>query len=137
MLASAAFANAVFTPGPAALRDRAVVDCFTHLLRDAKLGSVDAERAAFLVLGEDGIRCVDWPVSNDFRMARWSGPRPAGVVAVAHTHPEQFPNPSPQDIDQAERSGITLFVLTPRMVQVVHTDRRTEILARTADWLSQ
>jgi Prokaryotic homologs of the JAB domain len=127
-------ANVVFDPGPAALHDRAVVACFVHLLRDAKLGFVNAERAAFLVLDEDGIRCVDWPVSNEFRTAHWSGSRPAGVVAVAHTHPGQFPNPSREDIDQAERSGITLFVITPRMVQVVHTDRRTEVLARTADW---
>jgi hypothetical protein len=124
----------VFQPGPAALRDKAVVDCFAHLLRDAKLGSVDTERAAFLVLEPEGIRCVDWPVTNDFRSARWSGPRPAGVVAVAHTHPDRFPYPSKEDIDQAERTSIPIFVLTPRMIHVIHADRRAEILARTADW---
>jgi hypothetical protein len=125
----------VFSAGPAALRDRAVVQCFAQLVRNAKLGRVDSERAAFLVLHEEGVECMEWPAGNDFRMARWSGPRPRGVVAIAHTHPLAFPAPSDGDIDQAKRSGISIFVLTAMSVRVIHADGRTERLADNAEWM--
>jgi proteasome lid subunit RPN8/RPN11 len=78
---------------------------------------------------------VEWPAGNDFRMARWSGPRPRGVVAIAHTHPRAFPAPSDADIDQAKRAGMSIFVLTPTSIRVIHADGRTERLADSAEWI--
>jgi hypothetical protein len=134
MVAAENHDSAVFQPGPAVLHDRAVFDCFMHLLREAKFGSVSHERAAFLVLQRDGVHCVDWPATNDYQMATWSGPKPPGVVAVAHTHPLTLPQPSPHDVEQAQRSRMPMFVLTPMTVYLVYPSGRTEVLAPYGQW---
>jgi hypothetical protein len=126
---------ALFEPGPAVLRNRAVFDCFMHLLHEAKFGYVSYERAAFLVLQRDGVHCVDWPITNDFQKARWSGPKPAGVVAIAHTHPVAIPEPSSHDVEQARRNRMPMFVLTPMFVYLVYPSGRTELLAPYGEWM--
>jgi hypothetical protein len=76
----------VFDSGAGILRDRTVIACFAHLVSGALYGFGTFEKAAFLVLQADHpVRCVDWPSTHEFKQAQWSGPMPAGVVAVAHT----------------------------------------------------
>jgi hypothetical protein len=126
----------ILDDGPGILRDPAVLSCFTHLLSESGYGARNSERAAFLVAQKDrSIQCLDWPATQEFREARWSGPVPAGVVALAHTHPPSFPYPSDQDVEEAKRLGMPIFVLTPKIVSVVHVTGRRETLAYRAEWI--
>ncbi len=118
-----------FDDGPSILHNRSALVCFSHLVRRSYSGFATSESAAFLVLKADhSIQCIDWPSSNAFKQARWSGPFPAGVVALAHTHPLSSPYPSPDDIAQAQRIVMPIFVLTPNMINVIHADGRVETL---------
>ena len=118
-----------FEDGPAILRDRSVLVCFSQLVKRSFSGFATFESAAFLVMQDDrSIQCIDWPKTHDFKQTRWSGPLPTGVVAMAHTHPLSSPFPSPQDIAEAQRAGMPIFVLTPNMINVVHADGRAETL---------
>ncbi len=123
-----------FDDGPGVLRDPAVVACFVHVLQAGAYGGRQTERAAFLVMEADrSLQCRDWPATHEFREARWVGPLPEGVVAVAHTHPLSFPDPSDQDLSEARRLGIPIFVLTPKIVTVAHSDGHRETLAYHAE----
>jgi hypothetical protein len=53
--------------------------------------------------GRDPLRGL--AATNGFKVAHWSGPKLAGVVAVAHTRPVRSPYPSPDDVEQARRSS--------------------------------
>lgn len=118
-----------FDDGPAILRDHSVLVCFSQLVRRSYSGFATSESAAFLVTQADGsIQCIDWPTTRDFKQARWSGPLPDGVVAMAHTHPLSSPFPSPEDMAEARRVGMPIYVLTPNMINVVHADGRAETL---------
>ena len=126
----------VLDDGPAILRDPVVVGCFAHILSETHYGASDVERAAFLVATADhSIVCVDWPATYEFREARWSGPLPGGVVAFAHTHPSAFPHPSYQYVSEATRLRMAIFVVTPKIVSVVHSSGRSEVLAYRAEWI--
>jgi len=123
-----------FDEGPGVLRDPDVVACLVHVLQAGAYGSRETERAAFLVVQADQtLECRDWPATHAFREARWVGPLPEGVVAVAHTHPVSFPDPSDQDLSEARRLGIPIFVLTPKIVTVAHSDGHRETLAYHAE----
>jgi hypothetical protein len=118
-----------FDDSAAILHDRSVLACFSRLVRRSYSGFATSESAAFLVSQADGsLRCVDWPPTAEFKKARWSGPMPKGVVAAAHTHPLSVPYPSPDDITEARRTRMPIFVLTPNMINVVHADGRAETL---------
>jgi len=127
-----------FDEGPGVLRDSAVVTCFVHVLTAGAYGGRNTERAAFLVVQADhSLECRDWPATHEFREARWVGPLPEGVVAVAHTHPLSFPDPSDQDLSEARRLGIPIFVLTPKIVTVAHSDGHRETLAYHAELMQR
>ena len=126
----------VFDSGAGVLRDSTVIACFAHLVSGALYGFGTFEKAAFLVLQADHpVRCIDWPSTHEFKQARWSGPMPAGVVAVAHTHPLSSPDASPDDIKLARRIGMPIFVLTPDIVSVIHADGRVETLVYHKPWI--
>lgn len=118
-----------FDDGSGVLRDRSALVCFAHLVKQSYSGFATFESAAFLVLQADhSLRCIDWPSTHGFKQAQWSGPMPAGVVAMAHTHPLSTPFASPDDIKLAKRIGMPIFVLTPNMISVIHADGRVETL---------
>jgi hypothetical protein len=72
----------------------------------------DLERAAFLGRDADGnLFLWEWQ-SRRFRTAVWSGAIPEGVFAVIHTHPVRLPRPSPQDVSEASRIGMPIYVAT-------------------------
>jgi hypothetical protein len=119
----------IFDSGPGILRDPAVLACFAQLVREGEYGFRNFERAAFLISQADhSLQCIHWPSTHELKQARWSGPMPAGVVAVAHTHPLSSPNASPDDVHEARRIGMPIFILTPNLIKVVHADGRVETL---------
>jgi hypothetical protein len=101
--------------------------CFDHLLALGGYGRFSAERAAFLVKTSDGrVDCVVWPATNAFQNAGWSGPRPEGTTAIAHTHPRALVQPSAHDHLEATRLGLPIYVVTPDRVTVADPENRTE-----------
>lgn len=100
-----------------------VRSCFEHLLAGAYFGKANYERAAFLVLRDDGtFACHDWPPTFSYRSERWTGAVPDRTVAIAHTHPAHIRQPSPADIDCAGRIGIPVFVVTEAWISMVAPD---------------
>ena len=70
------------------------------------------ERGAFLILRTDGLSMMEWPFERRYRTAHWRGTVPQGVVAVIHTHPNEYPHPSSTDRAEARRLALPVFVAT-------------------------
>jgi hypothetical protein len=118
------------------LGDPSVLRCFARLVSDGGYGFRPSERAAFLVLEADqSLACIYWPATHEFKEARWRGPMPQGVVALAHTHPLSSPDASTDDINEARRIGMPIFILTPNLIRVVHADGRVETLVCCRVWV--
>lgn len=97
-----------------------VATCAGRVLALGRYGGVDWERAAFLRLGERGLfTCEVWPAKLQFRAAKWEGRMPEGTVAIVHTHPRTFPEPSRNDVIASNRLGIPVIVVTPDVVTMV------------------
>jgi hypothetical protein len=95
-------------------RDASASQCFEKILKDSGYGFRSDERAAFLVLRDDGAYdCVSWPSTNRIKSASWSGSIPERAVAIAHTHPRREPMPSAHDNAEAKRLGMPIYVVTP------------------------
>lgn len=93
--------------------------CRETLMSTGGFGNAIFERAAFLVLQENGrFECRVWPFSPELRQARWYGAAPRGTIAILHTHPRDLPDPSVKDRFEAERVGVPIFVLTERSVRM-------------------
>ena len=102
-----------------------VAACFAQLLKLGGYGKRPQERAAFLVLhAHHRFACIVWPPSFGYRSERWIGPIPDGTVAIVHTHPEREPHPSSFDIEEAERIGVPILVLTNDSVTVAYPSRK-------------
>lgn len=111
---------------------------FNEVLRYGWWGIVSNERAAFIVSQEDGtFACVAWPTHHSDRSEMFDGNIPDGTVAIIHTHPMAWPLPSIQDRAEADRLGIPIYVVTPRLVTkaVPHETRAVEV-ARSPRWLT-
>lgn len=61
------------------LSKRAVDRRFVHLMREAKFGFVDTERAAFLIRDESATRCLGWPWKHEFKRRS----RKRGIDSIA------------------------------------------------------
>ncbi len=97
-----------------------VAACADRVLDLGWYGRVEWERAAFLVIADDGgFTCDVWPSKLQFHTAKWAGPIPYGTAAVIHSHPRTLPNPSAADILEAHRLGIPIIVVTPAAVTMV------------------
>lgn len=98
----------------------------------------DLEVAVFIVQNEDGtIAFIPWPVSGEFRGARWEGPIPANVIAIAHTHPNQWFRASPEDIEQARRTGLPIFVLSRRAISIADPSSQRNIVLASSSWMGK
>ena len=87
--------------------------CFDRLHALSGFGRLAQERAAFLVYRDDGtFDCVVWPASHRHHAEEWRGAIPDGTAAIAHTHPNDRPDPSHNDMAVAQRLGIPVFVVT-------------------------
>jgi proteasome lid subunit RPN8/RPN11 len=119
-------------------RDLSVQACFANLMREARSGFTSEESAAFVVMNADGaLRCIDWPATHAFKEAHWKGPIPAGVVAMAHTHPLRSPYPSVDDRNEAVRIGMPIFVLSPQIISLVHRNGDEETLLCCKVWAAE
>ena len=117
------------------LHDPSVLACFAHLLKEARFGFASVERAAFVLMNTDGeFRCLDWPSTHEAKETHWKGAIPNGVVAMAHTHPVVSPYPSVDDRNEAVRIGMPIFVISPQIISVVHSDGREETLVCCKRW---
>jgi hypothetical protein len=92
--------------------------CFFTILKDSGWSLLGPyEHAAFIVEQVDGsFECRKWRHLHSFRGESYTGVIPQGTVAIAHTHPVDFPYPSQQDKDEAIRLGMPIYVITIRGV---------------------
>jgi len=103
------------------------------LLKDAKWGSSRFEQAAFAVRERDGrIDFVRWPASPGDFQADYRGSIPPNAIAIVHTHPNGYPEPSNNDAAVARRLGMPVYVVTRARVSVT-TGREMRIIA-VGDW---
>ena len=92
------------------------------LLRQGGFGRWETERAAFLVLEENGqYRCVAWPWSGGIHRQEFRGSIPDRTVAIIHTHPKYMPLGSAGDQRTARMLSVPIFVLTPTNIYLVTT----------------
>src|SRR5207245_10467595 len=83
------------------------------LLREARYGHSQFERAAFAVRTSDGrVEFVRWPVSPHALRADFEGAIPPNAFAIVHTHPNSCPVPSADDEEVALRLHIPVYVVT-------------------------
>jgi hypothetical protein len=88
--------------------------CASHLVKMTGYGHRQYERAAFLILRDDGMfDCSVWPATFKARSESWSGSIPKGTAAIIHTHPLESPGPSYHDVLEAARIGVPIIVATP------------------------
>src|SRR5215208_6235035 len=91
-----------------------VASCSDEVLSLGMYGRSKFERAAFLLIDETGrFDCHVWPADFQFHKAQWRGRTPDGTAALIHSHPQNFPDPSLQDIMEAMRLGVPVIVVTP------------------------
>lgn len=103
------------------------------LLKDARYGGTEFERAAFAVRDDDGrVRFLSWPVSAEALVAKYKGSMPPNLFAIVHTHPNRHPAPSADDHAVARRLGIPVYVVT-RIGLSFTKGERTEYIA-LGDW---
>jgi hypothetical protein len=106
-----------------------VDDCTQSMFADLLARSVtqgpEREAAAFLVVTEEGMRCVLWPHDSRSRKQGFRGSIPAGTVAIAHTHPDrtELREPSAMDRLEARRLGMPIYVVTNWTIWVAEPAR--------------
>lgn len=139
MLIEAFLATSLLVSHPSEIEilsdDRATA-CFVSLMSQSGWGRRSDERAAFLVRGEDGVQCVEWPAQWRSQAASYKGIIPDGTVAIVHTHPLSVPDPSSHDIIEAERLGLPIIVLTPNALSITHRGKVSRVASRFG-WFEQ
>ena len=93
--------------------DQHVLRMFTEVLRRGDAGLMSTESAAFIVRQRDGdVQCVAWPRTYEVHAATYKGAAPEGTVAIVHTHPVEWPEPSQGDRAIARQLAIEVFSVT-------------------------
>jgi hypothetical protein len=73
----------------------------------------DLEQAAFLTVQPDGsLGCVLWPATSEHDASTFHGELPPDTVAVVHTHPREWQDPSAQDSLLSKQLDISVVVVT-------------------------
>jgi hypothetical protein len=85
-----------------------------RLWQAAGFGHESTELAAWVLVDDAGhVSWLMWPDERKYRRAHWKGPRPADVVAIAHTHPIAVdPKPSLIDVETAQKLGIPVYTIS-------------------------
>lgn len=90
-----------------------VRDALWKLLQDAHYGYAQTEEAMFIIQDlNGGLTFVRWASMGIPRHAQWNAPLPFGVIAIVHTHPNDLPRPSLNDIQTAQRNNLPVYVVT-------------------------
>ena len=80
-----------------------------RLLDRAQYGLTPYEAAAWIVREGDDVALKDWTFTRAYEKASWSGPPPAGALAIVHTHPlHADPRPSSGDAALARKRACRL-----------------------------
>src|SRR5712692_1647153 len=114
--------------------------CFRNILQESSWGlGGPYERAAFIVEQSDGsFTCQEWPSLHSYLSESFRGTLPAHTVAIAHTHPVQYPMPSEQDKLEATRIGLPIYVITIRGVyKALPGNSHVATLAENQNWIRQ
>ena len=98
------------------LTDECTLAAFSELLTQPQ---VQTETAAFLIEEEGGVACVIWPRMAWIRSQNFQGSIPPQTIAIVHTHPPGEGKPSFNDIREAERLLLPIFVITRSSIRVV------------------
>jgi len=115
------------------VRDPVVHGVMADLLRHARFGMSNTEEAAFLIRNAAGATFfLHWRSDGELNQATWTGPIPAGTVAILHTHPNYFPIPSNRDIRVARAIAIPVYVITRN--RITRTDGDKPVVVVTGDW---
>ncbi|MEA2339432.1 MAG: hypothetical protein QOE82_3439 [Thermoanaerobaculia bacterium] len=116
------------------IHDPVVHGVLADLLRNAHYGTASTEEAAFLIRNSSGATFfMRWPPNGELNMATWSGPLPAGTVAILHTHPAYLPLPSNRDARVARATSIPVYVVT--LNRIMRTDGGAPITVANGHWL--
>lgn len=76
-------------------------------------GVRDTEQAAFIVRDDDGdARCILWPSTGAFQKAAVRTELPAGLIAIAHTHPRCCRELSAHDKREARRLAVPIIAVS-------------------------
>ncbi len=112
---------------------------FADVLRAASFGIIGGERAAFIIEEEDGsIRCELWPTMHREHADSFHGTIPPHTVAIVHTHPLEWPQPSAHDQQESARLDIPIYVLTMMNVsRVTPRSSHPDELVRGHLWVSR
>jgi hypothetical protein len=77
----------------------------------------ELEQAAFLTEQPDGsLACVLWPATTERAASTFHGDVPADTIAVLHTHPRQWQDPSAQDGILSKQLGLSVVVVTHGLI---------------------
>jgi hypothetical protein len=112
--------------------------CFRDILKRSGFGMTGPfERAAFVIQHSDGTySCEAWPLAHKYLSEQFYGFLPEHTVAIAHTHPVQFPRPSLQDQMEAVRLGIPIYTITIRGVYKATPGKRSvATIANSQSWI--
>ena len=113
--------------------DPALRGILWSLFEKSRYGFSNLESAAFLVRTPNGgLSFIPWTGSEYENEARWVGPIPKGVIAIAHTHGNRYPRPSKVDARTARRTGLPVIVITAYRI-VKTTGGKPQLVARS-DW---
>jgi len=115
------------------VRDPVVHGVMADLLRNARFGMSNTEEAAFLIRNAAGATFfLHWRSDGELNQATWTGPIPAGTVAILHTHPNYLPIPSNRDIRVAREIAIPVYVITRNRIE--RTDGGEPVVVAVGDW---
>ncbi|HEV7486509.1 MAG TPA: Mov34/MPN/PAD-1 family protein [Thermoanaerobaculia bacterium] len=115
------------------VRDPVVHGVMADLLRHARFGMSNTEEAAFLIRNAAGATFfLHWRSDGELNQATWTGPIPAGTVAILHTHPNYLPIPSNRDIRVAREIAIPVYVITRSRIERTDGDKAVVVVA--GDW---
>ena len=114
--------------------------CLVDLLRKTAWGLAGPyERAEFIIANPDGtLTCSEWPADHGYQAEHFKGAIPKNTIAIAHTHPVQFPRPSYQDGEEANRLRIPIYTLTIRGVYKSVPDQKLpEVVTDRQSWIKE
>lgn len=114
--------------------------CFREILRKSGWGLAGPyERAAFVIEQSDGsIACAEWPSMHTYHAEEFRGDVPEHTIAIAHTHPAEYPLPSQHDYDEATRLGIPVYTITIRAVyKSMPGDRQRYVITEKQSWIRE
>lgn len=117
------------------LLQRQMLPILADLFKVSRTAAKETERAMFVTRDDDGqLQSQLWPATYERRKASFRGAVPPNTVGIAHTHPNGMPEPSQHDVDEAQRTGLPIFVITRTSIARVDPDRTTEQLVEKKDW---